>query len=595
MKKKLFLVGLACLMIGGSVLTTSCGGSNEPTSTVAALSIEEFNVDETRVDLANIQEYYQVSSVSAKDNNGKYYLATISVKDPNGKKVELVDNRFLCSLMGDYKVTYTVTLDDNGQFSKTYTVSVVDAGEPVISSKLRSKKDAKPSLTDFHNITSIGTTYDLSDITVTDNSGENITPVIKVLFNGEEINCENNIVEFDQKGVYSIDVTATDSSGNSREETYNVYTIIDFENGVYYNNEWYATEISEDQAFNGTHSCEFGMFDKATQWFNDYSLLGEVYLYETTAKYISFWMYFDMNTNSIDGEMVFNAVYHKMSVYDEYGNEVAKNWQDKYALQGNKWYRFLVNMQEMEMSGDTTDKADAAVVKNSLQEIPFFICPWDKNLGANADKKTYVYVDDIRLVGDVDDEVYKTKPVTEYEPGEETTVRFIEDFFAKQLDSATGYVENDLAKMTIAHGTYQSYTPLTNKTPAGDTNYVLGSDLENGAKVYAWQSVSGYNDGVVYSIEAKQHIFAKFVEREDLSGWVDDEGANTSVEYAIYHSDTDSTELLSTLKGVRGNFGCEYVELNEGDRLIFVFRFEWQDYRNYQNQSNIALAKAEAK
>lgn len=595
MKKKLFLVGLACLMVGGSVLTTSCGGSNEPTSTVAALSIEEFNVDETKVDLANIQEYYQVSSVSAKDNNGKYYLATISVKDPNGKEVELVDNRFLCSLMGDYKVTYTVTLDDNGQFSKTYTVSVVDAGEPVISSKLRSKKDAKPSLTDFHNITSIGTTYDLSDITVTDNSGENITPVIKVLFNGEEINCENNIVEFDQKGVYSIDVTATDSSGNSRAETYNVYTIIDFENGVYYNNEWYATERSEDQAFNGTHSCEFGMYDKATQWFNDYSLLGEVYLYETTAKYVSFWMYFDMDTNSINGEMVFNAVYHKMSVYDEYGNEVAKNWQDKYALQGNKWYRFLVNMQEMEMSGETTDKADAAVVKNSLQEIPFFICPWDKNLGANADKKTYVYVDDIRLVGDVDDEVYKTKPVTEYKPGEETTVRFIEDFFAKQLDSATGYVENDFAKMTIAHGTYQSYTPLTNKTPAGDTNYVLGSDLENGAKVYAWQSVSGYNDGVVYSIEAKQHIFAKFVEREDLSGWVDDEGANTSVEYAIYHSDTESTELLSTLKGVRGNFGCEYVELNEGDRLIFVFRFEWQDFRNYQNQSNIALATAVAK
>lgn len=595
MKKKLFLVGLACLMVGGSVLTTSCGGSNEPTSTVAALSIEEFNVDETRVDLANIQEYYQVSSVIAKDNNGKYYLATISVKDPNGKEIELVDNRFLCSLMGDYKVTYTVTLDDNGQFSKTYTVSVVDAGEPVISSKLRSKKDAKPSLTDFHNITSIGTTYDLSDITVTDNSGENITPVIKVLFNGEEIKCENNIVEFDQKGVYSIDVTATDSSGNSRAETYNVYTIIDFENGVYYNNEWYATEISEDQALMGTHSCEFGMYDKATQWFNDYSLLGEVYLYETTAKYVSFWMYFDMDTNSINGEMVFNAVYHKMSVYDEYGNEVAKNWQDKYALQGNKWYRFLVNMQEMEMSGETTDKADAAVVKNSLQEIPFFICPWDKNLGANADKKTYVYVDDIRLVGDVDDEVYKTKPVTEYKPGEETTVRFIEDFFAKQLDSATGYVENDFAKMTIAHGTYQSYTPLTNKTPAGDTNYVLGSDLENGAKVYAWQSVSGYNDGVVYSIEAKQHIFAKFVEREDLSGWVDDEGANSSVEYAIYHSDTESTELLSTLKGVRGNFGCEYVELNEGDRLIFVFRFEWQDFRNYQNQSNIALATAVAK
>lgn len=773
-KRKLLVLCLALLMVGGGTLT-SCGGSNRPTSTVS-LTIDEFNVDESKIDNANVQEYYQVKAVSAKDSNGKYYICAISVKDPDGQDVEVTDNRFLCAKMGDYKVTYTATLDDGQTASKTYTVRVIDVGDPVISSKLRSKKDASASTTDFHNITQLGTTYDLKDITVTDNSGEAITPTIKVAFNGEELNLEGDTVTFDQKGAYSINVTATDSSDNMRDETYYVYTLMDFEHGAYYNNEWYASEISEDVAYNGTHSYEFGMYDKATQWFNDYSMLGDVYLYETTDKYVSFWMYFDLKTNNINGAMMFNAVYHSMKVFDSKGVEVERNWQNKIGLSGNKWYRFLVNMQEMEMSGETNDKADAAPVKASLREIPFFVCPWDYDLGANADKKTFVYLDDIRLVGDVDDEDYK-KPQYEYEPSKVTTqvsfnsifaqqlesaalensygkatffhgtlndrkafkkindnpyqlgieegqnveasntfaegwrffygasggfgyqfeakehcfVRIVEqknddtiktagwpegkktyatlsakddldvlydewlsgkggdlgtdyielekgdsflymlyhsanrniqyppyievagvkikgtkeykpsdtvtnvdyqaDLFSKQLDSTTGWVENDLAKMTIAHGTYQSYEPMKNITAEGSTEYTLGSEGDNKASVLGWKAISGYNDGVVYAIEAKQHIFAKIVEKENIGGWIT-ESANTNIEYAVYHAATGETELISSSKGVKGNFGCDFVELQEGDRLIFVFRFEWSDYRNYEQPSNIALATA---
>lgn len=89
-KRKLLVLCLALLMVGGGTLT-SCGGSNRPTSTVS-LTIDEFNVDESKIDNANVQEYYQVKAVSAKDSNGKYYICAISVKDPDGQDVEVTDN-----------------------------------------------------------------------------------------------------------------------------------------------------------------------------------------------------------------------------------------------------------------------------------------------------------------------------------------------------------------------------------------------------------------------------------------------------------------------------------------------------------------------
>ena len=67
-KRKLLVLCLALLMVCGGTLT-SCGGSNRQTSTVS-LTIDEFNVDESKIDNANVQEYYQVKAVSAKDSNG---------------------------------------------------------------------------------------------------------------------------------------------------------------------------------------------------------------------------------------------------------------------------------------------------------------------------------------------------------------------------------------------------------------------------------------------------------------------------------------------------------------------------------------------
>ncbi len=744
MKKKKILTLLMALMLTGGMMT-SCGPKTKD------LTIGTFDVDETKVDSADVLSTYQVTPVSATDNEGTYYLAVITVTDPDGNDVTVTNNSFVCSKMGDYTVTYTVTLNDGDVVSKSYTVRVLDVTEPEIVCSLKE-----------HNITSLGSTFDLSTITATDNSGETVTPTSKVLFNGEELALEGQTtVTFDQKGAYTIEVTASDSSDNVTTTKYNIYTIMDFEHGAYYNNEWYATTISEDFAYEGTHSYEFGAFDSAPNWFNDYSMLGDVYLYETDAKYVSFWIYFDFQRAGFNGSILTNAVYHKLSVYDIYGNVIQKNWQDKYEFFDGNWYRFLVSLDEMEMSGETTDKADAAPVSETLREIPFFFGVWDTDAGAGASKKVYTYLDNIRLVGEVDDEVFKVEehvfnegcvadfetesqavaftpswnstvelatdivhegsqslkftpyvqwsdigitgslninsfegydkltawfyakdesdtstyddanvyfmvelryqdstiltrnkittanewvklsftfkgyedialdcgdydiciykmvngapiatgtydgiavylddiyletnpvvPPSEFVPGEAQEVNYTM-MFDGVMDSTDGWVRtNELADFTIAHGSYTTYEPMTKQ---GDN--LLGSSEENKAYAEGWRFFSGHNDAVIYAVEAKTHMFASLVEPDNISGWID-ASANTTLLLAKYDASTDETTILAEGPGVKGSFQSDYIELEEGDRLIFQYKFEWQDYRNVAYPPYWSFAPAVAK
>lgn len=730
MKNKKILTLLTAMMLAGGMLISCDGGETD-------LTIGTFDVDETKVDVTDVLSTYQITPVTATDNEGTYYLATVSVTDPDGNEVTVTNNSFVCTLMGDYTVTYTVTLNDGDVVSKSYTVRVVDVSEPVIVSSLKA-----------HNITSLGSTFDLSTITATDNSGETIAPSWKVSFNGEELPLEGTQVTFDQKGAYTIEVEASDSSENSVLETFNVYTIMDFEHGAYYNNEWYATTLSDSYAFEGDYSYEFGAFDAAPHWFNDYSMLGDVYLYDTDAKYVSFWIYFDFQRAGFNGSVLTNAIYHKLSVFDAYGNPLSKNWQDKYEFFDGNWYRFLVSLDEMEMSGATSDRADAGPVSESLREIPFFFAVWDLDAGDNASKKVYTYLDNIRLVGEVDDEVYRTEehvfpdgcvadfetdsqlasftpswnstatladnivyngekslkftpyitwsdlgitgslninslegydkltamvyiqdetetsvydgtnthfviefryqdsyviarniisksnewlkisftfkgyedialncgdfdfciykkvdgaaietgiyngeavyfddlylennpePLpSEYEPGEAQTITYT-DMFNGVTDSEDGWVRtNELADYTIAHGSYLSYEPLVKKE-----NNTLGSDLENGAYAEGWRYFSGYDDGLIYAVAAKTHMFAALVEPENIGGWID-ASANTTLVIAKYSAATDETVVLSEGAAVQGSFQCDYVELSEGDILIVEYKFAYSDTRNVQ-------------
>ena len=413
---KVLVTSLCCLF---GLTLTGCQASDSPsisdgssltssvTSTTSGLQVTEFDVDETKVDSADVGSEYTVKKVVVKASDGKYYQTTVIVKDPLGADVSVTDNKFTCDVIGEYTITYTVSLGDATPISKSYKLNVIDVSEPEIVTTLSE-----------NNITMLGSTFDISTITVTDNSKQSITPEISVSFNGESILPTDNIVTFDSKGTYTISAKAADSSDNAVQQDFNVYTVMDNESGKYYNNEWYPTEISDAFAKTGTHSYKFGMFSKASQWFNDYSMLGDVKLLNCdSAKYVSFWMYCDSKAVGLDNvSLVQNARYNKQKVYDVYGNEVALDWQGKIDLVHNNWYRFVISMTEFEMAGEIQDHADADTqpITESLNSFCCYFNSWDNDAGSNSSKAVDVYLDDVRLLGDEDDEVYDVKPVEPY-------------------------------------------------------------------------------------------------------------------------------------------------------------------------------------
>ena len=205
------------------------------------ITIVEFDVDESKLDMCSVGDTYEIKNVAVLDSKDNYHMATITVIDPQGNDVTVTNGKITCSKAGQYTITYTVILEGSEPVSKSYKVEAVDVTEPTIEATLKD-----------HSITTKGATFDLSTINVTDNSGETIVPTVKVFFNGEEITVEGNIITFDQDGTYTIEVTASDSSDNEAIVEYNVYTKLDFESGKYFNNQWYPTEISDKAAYTGT-------------------------------------------------------------------------------------------------------------------------------------------------------------------------------------------------------------------------------------------------------------------------------------------------------------------------------------------------------
>lgn len=407
--KRGFKVFFSTFLMLFALTITSCGNnSSSSSSEVATVTIVDFDVDEERVDVADVGSEYQVAEVAVEDSAGAFYITTISVSDPTGKAVTVSENnKFIAEKVGLYTITYSVTLSDGQTAAKSYQVEVIDVSEPVVITTLEA-----------HNITMPGGKFDLSTIELEDNSGEEISPQFAVEFNGETLEVNDDILTFDNEGVYTIIVTGSDSSDNEVYEEYNVYTIMDFEHGKYYNNEWYPSEISEKAARNGSHAYDIGLFANAPSWFNDYSMLGDVYLLDAAdAKYVSFWIYFDgsgvdMTNIAIDQ----NARYNEQTVYDIYGQKVEPNWQNKISMENEKWYRFVVSLTEYEMVGDTGDRADAPdnPIVETLRTFAFFAGVWDFDTGSSANKTIKSYLDDVRLIGDVDDEVYDVKPDEPY-------------------------------------------------------------------------------------------------------------------------------------------------------------------------------------
>jgi hypothetical protein len=546
--------GLLLAACAGNTPTTSDGGatSEEPVSSVEEISIVDFSVDESKVDVADVGSEYTIKKVAAKLSDETYVNAVPTVKDPTNADVTITNNKFTCAKVGEYTVTYTVSVTNGPTASKSFKVNVTDVSEPEVSSSLHGD-----------NITMVGATYDLSDITVSDNSGETITPTITVKFNGAAITPDNGVVAFSEKGTYVIEVAAKDSSENEVNATYNVYTTMDYEHGSYYNNEWYPTELSTAQAKTGTSSYKFGMFSKAPQWFNDFSMLGDVYLYGASqAKYVSFWIYFDSEAVGLHHvNAVQNARYNKQSVYDIYGETVKVDFQDKIECTNNNWYRFVMSLDEFEMAGLTGDHADADThpSTDTLRNMCFYFNSWDSDAGGNSATAIDVYLDDVRLLGETDDEVYETKPQTPYV----YPTNCVADFeTASQIDNL-GNVSWQSSLSYVTDTTYGSskgaaaFTPSIEWSSFGFVNTSLPIDDLNGYNSLTMKiDITDSSDTNVYDDQTYITVDAKFDSEgatvaskaiKSVGEWVD-----FTIPLADYQANKVSNLLLVVYKKVNG-------------------------------------------
>ena len=432
MKKKHKLLILICLLtVFLSLTLIGCGNTENQGSD--KVKIVEFEVNEftTTIDIGT---EYDFGKVFAKDDKGNYHVAEISVIDPDGEVAEIITTSsgkktLICSKFGFYTVTYTVTYNETEKISKTAKLDVVDISEPSLKTSLYE-----------HNIGSIGQKISLDDFVVSDNSKEEITHEVDVYFNGvlDNNSVSEGVLTLEKEGCYTIEVTASDSSDNKMMKEFNIYTLMDFEANKCFNNPTYATQITSDESYDGTHSYEFGAFDNHYSYFNDYSMLGCLQILDEDMKYVSFWIKFQ-NPNYSN---ILKARYHETFIYDQFGDELPRylvKYEDGredyegYELFGDRWYKIVIDLTKVVQEGETEDIAEVVAKPQSLDLIPFYWGAWDSMNGCNAQRSQYIYLDNIMLTND---------PESGFKPLQKSDYEFpkncIADFESKdQLEALT--------------------------------------------------------------------------------------------------------------------------------------------------------------
>lgn len=144
-------------MVLGVVLATGLLGSCAEEDKIKLVDFKDITAQGTLGENFSLTDYLTV-----RDEQSNAYKATVSVKDVDGNEVNVSSNRFRINRFSTYTVTLSYTVAEGDIRTRTLTINVVDKGAPVISVSC-------PSAT-------IGEEYTIPTPTVTDASGENITP-----------------------------------------------------------------------------------------------------------------------------------------------------------------------------------------------------------------------------------------------------------------------------------------------------------------------------------------------------------------------------------------------------------------------------------
>lgn len=198
-----------------TLLTVACGfgftackeePTNQPTPT--PITFENFEDEEQAVLL---DETFVLPESTVCDTDGKEYTINYSVVTESGKTVGVMDGVVWIKSLETHYVHCQVDVEGSQTYKRTIKLTVKDEVAPKI--KFGTFNDGYE-----------GETYLLPQIQVSDSSGEEITPELKIyLLNGDkkgaEIDCSLTSFTPHVAGYYLLEATATDSSGNTATET----------------------------------------------------------------------------------------------------------------------------------------------------------------------------------------------------------------------------------------------------------------------------------------------------------------------------------------------------------------------------------------
>lgn len=197
MKTRKILITLFSVIFATMIAVAgyACGGRTD---------VEFEGWTETKTVTAELGSVYAIEDLSAEGSDGNVYYYDIAVIDSKGNNVVCIDGKFEITDPDGYTIRYTLEITESDVRTRTVTVSVLDKEAPYISVTMP---------TGF-----AGSIYTIPEITVTDSSGETITPTYVVYKKADAdktpIEITNGKFIPDERGVYVIDITATDSSGN---------------------------------------------------------------------------------------------------------------------------------------------------------------------------------------------------------------------------------------------------------------------------------------------------------------------------------------------------------------------------------------------
>ena len=161
MKQKLSLVFAAIAVAAGVVGISAC----KKTHLGDSAEFKDITVS------ALLGESFKLGQYILVEYEGENYKAQYTVIDADGNEVEVFSNRFNVEKISGYKIE--LIYDVEGQsVERTVTVKVEDREKPTIR------------LGDLGNGV-LHEEYNLPNVAVYDNSGENITPQINVYYEGD--------------------------------------------------------------------------------------------------------------------------------------------------------------------------------------------------------------------------------------------------------------------------------------------------------------------------------------------------------------------------------------------------------------------------